>query len=102
MTETMPDTNVVMHGRITHENSGDMRLALSRLLRHKPSALNVDLSDVSYIDTSALATLVEAERIARTQGTRLVLSAMQDQPRLLFEVTSLDRLFDIPTREVQQ
>ena len=91
--------NLVMHGRITTENSGDMRRALNQALRAKPATVSVDLSDVSYIDTSGLATLVEAARIARGQGTRLLLGGMKEQPRYLFEITHLDRFFDTPAEE---
>lgn len=96
----MSDNNIVagkaaFHGRITIENSGEMRAALSRALRQKPADLPVDLSDVSYMDTSAVATLVEAARIARKQGTRLILEGLHDQPRYLLEITHLDHLFDI-------
>jgi hypothetical protein len=37
---------VVMRGRITIENSGEIRWALSRALRIKPAKLTVDLSNV--------------------------------------------------------
>jgi len=94
--------NLAMHGRITIENSGEMRRALSRALRKKPATVFVDLSDVSYIDTSGLATLVEAARIARRHGTRLLLSGMKDQPRYLFEITHLDRFFDAPAPEASK
>jgi anti-sigma B factor antagonist len=90
---------VALHGRITIENSGEMRAALIEALRAKPANLSVDLSGVSYIDTSGLATLVEAARIARRQGTRLTLGGAQDQPRYLLEITHLDRLFDTVERE---
>ena len=93
--------NVVMHGRITVDNSGQMRRALRDALRAKPATVSVDLSDVSYIDTSGLATLVEAARLARKQGTRLVVVGMKDQPRYLFEITHLDRFFDTPAPEAR-
>ena len=92
--------DVVMHGRITVENSGEMRRALRDALRAKPATVSVDLSDVSYIDTSGLATLVEAVRIARKQGMRLILVGMKDQPRYLFEIVHLDRFIDTPPPEV--
>jgi anti-sigma B factor antagonist len=76
-----------------------MRRALSNALRAKPANVSVDLSDVSYIDTSGLATLVEAVRIARKQGTRLIVSGIHDQPRYLFEIAHLDRLFDTAGEE---
>ena len=91
--------DVMMHGRITVENSGEMRRALSEALHAKPATVSVDLSDVSYIDTSGLATLVEAARIARRQGTRLVLGGMKDQPRYLIEITHLNRFIDVSTPE---
>ena len=90
---------VALNGRITIENSGEMRRALSKALRAKPANLSVDLSQVPYIDTSGLATLVEAFRIARKQGTRLTLGGIQDQPRYLLEITHLDRLFNTVGQE---
>jgi len=93
---------VAIHGRITIATSGEMRRMLSDALRAKPASVSVDLSDVSYIDTSGLATLVEAVRIARKQGTRLILGGIHDQPRYLFEVTHLDRLIDIPGLEASK
>ena len=92
--------NVVMHGRITIENSGEVRRMLRDALRAKPATVSVDLSDVSYIDTSGLATLVEAVRIARKQGMRLILVGMKDQPRYLFEITHADGFFDTAEPEV--
>ena len=59
--------SVAIQGRITVENSGEMRTALANALRTKPATVSVDLSGVSYMDTSGLATLVEAARIAREQ-----------------------------------
>jgi anti-sigma B factor antagonist len=88
------DDTVAIQGRITVDNSGEMRKALSNALRKRPATVSVDLSAVSYIDTSGLATLVEAARLARKQGTRLLLSGIHDQPHYLFEITHLDRLFD--------
>jgi anti-sigma B factor antagonist len=93
---------IAFHGRITVENSGEMRAALSKVLQGKPAELLVDLSDVSYIDTSGVATLVEAARIARKQGTRFILEGLHDQPRYLLEITHLDHLFDITGQEVSK
>ena len=91
--------SVAIHGRITVQNSGEMRTTLNNALRTKPAKLFVDLSGVSYIDTSGLATLVEADRIAHKQGTRLILGGIHDQPRYLLEITHLDRLFEIAGQE---
>jgi len=91
--------SVVFQGRITIENSGEMREALGKALRARPAQLSVNLAGVTYIDTSGLATLLEAERIARTQGTRMSLEGVRDQPRYLLEVSHLDRLFEMAVQE---
>ena len=93
------DRTVTVQGRITVSNSAEMRTALADALGRKPATVSLDLSGVSYLDTSGLATLIEAVGIARKQGTRLILSGMHDQPRYFFEITHLDRLFDIAGQE---
>lgn len=90
---------VVIRDRINIKTSGEMRRTLAEALRLKPAKVDVDLSSVSYIDTSGVATLIEAARIARQQGTQLMLKGIHDQPRYFFDITHLDRLFDIAQPE---
>jgi anti-sigma B factor antagonist len=90
---------VSFDGRITVDNSNEMREKLRAALKVIPKALTVDLSQVTSIDISGLATLVEATRMARRQGTRLVLAGVQGQPASLFEVARLDQLFDIAAEQ---
>lgn len=86
---------VSLQGRITIGNADEMRRSLADALRSQPPELTVDLSGVTYMDTSGLATLMEAMRIALQQSTRLVLGRLQEQPRYLFRVTDLDHIFKI-------
>jgi len=61
----------------------------------------VDLSGVNYMDSSGVATLVEAMQISRRQSTKLVLCSLQDKVRSVFEIARLDRVFEIaPNVEV--
>ena len=86
---------VPLEGRVTVDNANGMRRKLADALLPRLPKLTVDLSGVTYMDTSGLATLMEAMRVARRQGTRLVLSGIQDQPRYLLEITDLDQVFEI-------
>lgn len=87
--------NVALQGRITINNANEMRRTLTVALRPELQKLTVDLTGVTYMDTSGLATLVETMRIGRQQGTRLVLRGIQNQPRYLLETTDLDHVFEI-------
>ena len=55
--------------------------------------VGVDLSAVSYIDSSGIAALVEGFQRARTQGSRFVLVAISDAVRAVLELARLDRVF---------
>jgi len=86
---------ISIEGRFNIDTSGDVRRTIADALRSMPPAVMLDLSEVSYIDTSGLATLLEASRIARQQGTRLVLHGLQGQPRELLHFSQIDHLLDI-------
>jgi len=90
----MQDT-VSIEGRVTIDNSGEMRAKLANALKPKPGEVTVDFSRLTFIETSGLATLVEAYRIARRQGTKLRLTGIHGQPRDLLAVTRLGEFFDI-------
>ena len=87
--------SVSIEGRVNIDTSGDMRRTIANALRSMPPAVMLDLSGVSFIDTSGVATLLEASRIARQQGTRLVLHGLHGQPRELLHFSQIDNLLDI-------
>lgn len=72
-----------------------MRRAIAKALRSIPSFVTIDLSAVTYLDTSGLATLLEASRVARRQGTTLAVEGLHGQPRDLLHFSQIDRLLGI-------
>lgn len=86
---------VSVTGRVSVDSSPGLRKELLGLLsRRSLRALIIDLSQLSYIDCSGIATLIEALRIARQRQTKLQLRGVRDGPRHLLEVTGLLGLFD--------
>lgn len=55
----------------------------------------VDLSGVTYIDSSGIASLVEALQEARKKKARLGLVAVSEDARKVFELARLDKVFAI-------
>lgn len=72
-----------------------LRQALRQVQATKPGLLVIDLSNVSYMDSSGVATLVEAMQISRKNSTRMVLASLQDKVRSIFEIARLDTVFRI-------
>ena len=85
---------VSISGQITIDSSPEL---LSFLLRNISAAgkgsLTADLSDVVYIDTSALAVFLETLRTARQLKKTFQLSGLRGRPRYLLEATGFIRLF---------
>jgi anti-sigma B factor antagonist len=90
---------VSIEGRVNVDTSGEVRRMIAEALDSIPPVVTVDFSGVTYLDTSGLATLLEASRIARQQGTRLVVEGLHDQPRELLHFTQIDRLIEIAEPE---
>ena len=59
-----------------------------------PRALSIDLSGVTHIDSSGVATLIEALKIARNCKTELRLQGLHDRLLRLFEATGILSLFN--------
>lgn len=55
----------------------------------------VDLEHVPFIDSSGLASLVSALRLAREKDGNITLCGIQSQAEIIFRLTMLDRIFSI-------
>ena len=82
---------------------GDVDLYSSPLVRKEILAiltksnknLLVDLEDVSYMDSSGVATLVEALQLTNKKGGKLRLFNLGRAIRDVFELSRLDKVFEI-------
>jgi anti-sigma B factor antagonist len=75
--------------------SSYFRGEIKKALDSKPKRLVVDLSGVPYMDSSGVATLVEAMQLSRRSGVKLVLCGLQDRVRSIFEIAKLELVFTI-------
>ena len=81
-----------VEGEINISTSPDLRKQFEKQSLKK---IVVDLEKVSYIDSSGLATLVEILKRTKSQGGSLGLAGLSDKVRSLFEITKLDKLFQV-------
>src|ERR1700675_799145 len=90
------DALVHFSGRINVDSSPDLRDCLLAILSQEPlpRAITVDLAGVPYIETSGIATLIEALRIARHHRTIFCLQGLSGSVLRLFEVTGVLTLFE--------
>jgi anti-sigma B factor antagonist len=84
-----------LKGRIDIDSSPAVRDQLIALLHAPhPGTVSIDLSGVTHIDSSGVATLIEALKIARNCKTELRLQGLHDRLQRLFEATGILSLFN--------
>ena len=90
------EVRVRLNGHTTVDSSPDLRDRLLQVLAEKPSprVVTVDLTSVDHIETSGIAILIEALKIARHRHTTLCLQGLGGSVLRLFEVTGVLALFE--------
>jgi anti-sigma B factor antagonist len=87
-----------LKGDVDMNTSSDVRNALGELFKQGASgmkALFIDLSQVRYMDSSGIATLVEVMQTCRKKGARLGLVELSPPVRDVFELARLATVFEI-------
>ena len=74
---------------------------LERAAAADPARVVVNLAGVTFVDSTALATLVQAMRRCRQQHGDLRLCGLQQPVRIIFDLTRLDRVFKIYASEAE-
>ena len=87
-------TIVILAGDVDLESSPQVRTALLGCVASK-HAVVVDMSAVSYIDSSGVASLVEAFQVARKSKSRFVLARVSEAAMRVFELARLDKVFTL-------
>lgn len=94
--ERLPDGALLtLVGEIDLARSPELRLKLRESVDAGPKRLVIDLARVTYMDSSGVATLVEALQRSKARGCRLVLSGLQPKVRSIFSISRLDTVFEI-------
>jgi anti-sigma B factor antagonist len=87
-----------LKGDVDMNTSSDVRSALADIFKQGPSgmkAILIDLSQVRYMDSSGIATLVEAMQNCMKKKARLRLFELSPQVRDVFELARLSSVFEI-------
>lgn len=89
------DTTIVaLSGDVDLDNSPEVRNVLLESVSGKRAVL-VEMSAVSYIDSSGIASLVEAYQSARRERTPFALVSVSDAAMRVLELARLDQVFSI-------
>ncbi len=89
-------TTIELSGAVDLYSSPQARKAiLSAMEDGKPRLVMINLSAVTYIDSSGVATLVEGLQMAKEKKCKFCLVGLSDAAREVFELARLHKVFDI-------
>lgn len=86
-----------LEGDVDLQVSSQLRRVLLDSLRQGLDLL-VDMHTVTYIDSSAIASLIEAFQRARKDGRRFALARVPEPAMRVMRIAQLDRVFPIMDR----
>jgi anti-sigma B factor antagonist len=89
-------TIVDVNGDVTLYNSPELRAKLVEALRGKNAVrVIINLTEVKYIDSAGVASLVEGLKLSRELKVGFALFGLQRSPRQVLELTHLVKVFSI-------
>jgi anti-sigma B factor antagonist len=99
--EKLPDATVVsIGGSVDIYSSPELRGELKVALDAKVKKLVIDMGGVAFVDSSGLATLIEALQKVQAYSGKLLLCNLSPKVLGVFQLANLDRIFQIrDTRE---
>jgi len=94
---TVTENNVLvsLSGSIYVEEAAQIRESLIGYIEKGHKTFLIDLSEVDYIDSSGLGTLVAIQKRALQNGGSVIIKGLKGLVKDLFELTRLTKVFEI-------
>jgi len=88
------------NGILDGDQGTKFREDITALIDSGEKIILVDFQDVTFMDSSGLGALVIALKTVRASGAKIFLCAINQQVKMLFELTSMNKVFQIfPNRD---
>jgi anti-sigma B factor antagonist len=95
MSRKHPANVLPLDGEIDLHVSPEVAESLRTMIAGKPKQLVVDLTKVTYVDSSGLAVLIEGMQKVQQYGGKFGLAGVQEEVKHVFDIARLDQVFEI-------
>lgn len=87
---------IFLSGEIDHHSASSvMQEVEDKLENEMPRDCLLDMSKVSFMDSSGIAIILKAYKILNSSGGRLAITNVQQQPLKVLDASGLDRIIKI-------
>lgn len=92
---------IELNGRLDSFTAPNLRSQITECLSSQPTNLILDLTAVRFIDSRALATIVQGLHACQATGGELCLSGPNESVRRILELTRLDKAIKIFSNKLE-
>ena len=82
-------------GILDGTKADEFRQEIHKSVKNGAEVILVDFTNVTFMDSSGLGALVLSLKTIRGASAKLFLCSVNEQVKMLFELTSMDRVFEI-------
>lgn len=82
-------------GILDSTKTADFHRKIEQSIESGVDTILIDFTNVTFMDSSGLGALVKALKTLKADNVQLFLCSINEQIRMLFELTSMDKFFNI-------
>lgn len=88
-------------GLLDGQNANQIRREITDSLDLGVNIIRVDFQEVSFVNSSAIGALIASLKMVRAKGGEMFLYSLNDQVRMIFELTKMDQIFKISDDRIE-
>lgn len=92
---TGDETTLTVEGTLDAATAPELRTVVDQLVNERRQSVTLELSSLRLIDSSGVGVIVSLFKRIRANGGQVKIVGLRDQPRAIFRLLRLDRVFPI-------
>jgi anti-sigma B factor antagonist len=89
------ETKLSIDGTLDAVTAPELRGVVDKIVNDRPKSVVLDLSSLRLIDSSGVGVIVSLFKRVRANGGQVRIHGLRDQPRAIFRLLRLDRVFPL-------
>ncbi len=95
LTHKEAETTLEIDGTLDAVTAPDLRGVVDQLINENRMSVTLELSALRLIDSSGVGVIVSLFKRVRANGGQVKIVGLRDQPRAIFRLLRLDRVFPV-------
>jgi anti-sigma B factor antagonist len=89
------ETTLEIDGTLDAVTAPELRSVVDQLVNERRREVTLDLTSLRLIDSSGVGVIVSLFKRIRANGGQVKITGLRDQPRAIFRLLRLDRVFPV-------